>query len=177
MPSNADCARSIRTHTEWNVATHIRSACGPTSAETRSRISAAALLVNVMARICPGCAPPSASRYAIRRVSTLVLPEPAPATMSSGPPRWTTASACCGLSPSSSSAARAEGEEERVVAWGGVGFVIVPSLYGAPTTPSGRRPPARRTAGRRRRQTPRFSPIMNWSTSAEFARRAGSLRR
>ena len=62
VPSSADWARRMRTQIEWKVATHIRSACGPTSAATRSRISAAALLVNVMARICPGCAPPSASR-------------------------------------------------------------------------------------------------------------------
>ncbi len=39
----------------------------------------------------------------MRRVSTLVLPEPAPATMSSDGPRYSTASRCRGLSPSSSS--------------------------------------------------------------------------
>src|SRR6266508_2640666 len=37
----------------------------------------------------------------MRAVSTLVLPEPAPATISSGEPVCTTASRCCGLSPSS----------------------------------------------------------------------------
>ena len=62
VPSSSDCARRIRTQIEWKVATHMRSACGPTSVATRSRISAAALLVKVMARICPGCAPPSANR-------------------------------------------------------------------------------------------------------------------
>ena len=36
---------------EWKVDTHIRSATGPTSPPTRSFISAAALLVKVMARI------------------------------------------------------------------------------------------------------------------------------
>ncbi len=71
---------------------------------TRSRISAAALLVNVIARICPGCAP-WASCQAIRWVSTRVLPEPAPATMSSGDPECTTASRCWGFMPSSSAAA------------------------------------------------------------------------
>ena len=34
----------------------------PIMSATRSRISAAALLVKVMARISPGCAPPAASR-------------------------------------------------------------------------------------------------------------------
>ena len=76
----------MRTHIEWNVDTHIARARGPTSVTTRSRISAAALLVNVIARICPGPASRAASRYAIRRVSTAVLPDPAPATMSSGEP-------------------------------------------------------------------------------------------
>ena len=37
----------------------------------------------------------------MRLVSTRVLPDPAPATMSSGPPSCRTASRCCGLSPSS----------------------------------------------------------------------------
>ena len=83
----------MRTQAEWKVETHIRPARGPTSSATRRRISSAALLVKVMARICQGAASPVAIRWAIRRVSTRVLPEPAPATMSSGPPRWTTASA------------------------------------------------------------------------------------
>ena len=38
----------------------------------------------------------------MRCVSTRVLPEPAPATMSSGPSVWVTASAWTGLSPSRS---------------------------------------------------------------------------
>src|SRR5690625_6801415 len=62
-------------------------ATGPTSSWTRSRISVAALLVKVIARISPGMASPARSRCAIRRVSTRVLPEPAPATISSGLPR------------------------------------------------------------------------------------------
>ena len=37
----------------------------------------------------------------MRCASTRVLPDPAPATMSSGVPSWTTAARCCGLSPSS----------------------------------------------------------------------------
>ncbi len=72
---------------------------GPTSSATRSRISPAALFVNVMARIEPGWALRAASRYAMRRVSTRVLPDPAPATMSSGPPSCTTAARWASLSP------------------------------------------------------------------------------
>ena len=102
--TSACCMRRMRTQVEWNVATHIRCATGPTSPATRSRISAAALLVKVMARIWPGCTPRSAMRCAMRRVSTAVLPEPAPATISSGDPACSTAARCCGLSPSSRSA-------------------------------------------------------------------------
>ena len=75
----------------------------PTRASTRSFISAAALLVKVMARIEPGWALRSVISQAIRRVSTRVLPEPAPATTSSGAPAWTTAARWGSLSPSSSS--------------------------------------------------------------------------
>ena len=83
--------------------THMILARPPTSSSTRSRISAAALLVKVIARIEPGWALRSEISHAIRRVSTRVLPEPAPATTSSGAPSWTTASRCGSLSPSSSS--------------------------------------------------------------------------
>ncbi len=75
----------------------------PTSSSTRSRISAAALLVKVIARIEPGWALRSAISQAIRRVSTRVLPEPAPATTSSGGPACTTAWRWGSLRPSSSS--------------------------------------------------------------------------
>ena len=92
---------------EWKVETHIALARRPTSASTRSFISAAALLVKVIDMIPPGCTPRSASSQAMRWVSTRVLPEPAPATISSGEPAWTTASRWRGLSPSSSAAPRA----------------------------------------------------------------------
>src|SRR5919106_5997904 len=69
----------------------------PTSCSTRSRISSAALLVNVIARISPGRARPVAISHAIRWVSTRVLPEPAPAITSSGPSPWVTASRWAGL--------------------------------------------------------------------------------
>ena len=73
----------MRTHAEWNVLTQIALATGPTRSATRWRISSAALLVNVIARIAVGDTP-SSMRWAMRWVSTLVLPEPAPATTRSG---------------------------------------------------------------------------------------------
>ncbi len=91
----------MRTHAEWNVDTHIFWATGPTRAATRSFISPAALLVKVMARISNG-ETPSSIRWAMRCVSTRVLPEPAPATTSSGPSVWITASPWAGFSPSRS---------------------------------------------------------------------------
>src|SRR4051812_35996455 len=91
IPSRDDSRRRMRTQAEWNVDTHIALARGPTSEATRSFISPAALLVKVMARTAPGCTSRAASRYAIREVSTRVLPDPAPATMSSGDPSCTTA--------------------------------------------------------------------------------------
>ena len=87
---------------EWNVDTHIRCAWSPTRPATRSRISAAALLVKVIAKIWLGSTPRAPIRYAILRVSTDVFPEPAPATINSGEPMCSTAWRCCGLSPSSS---------------------------------------------------------------------------
>ena len=48
-----------------------------------------------------------ARRYAMRCVSTRVLPEPAPARMSRGPPGWATAACCSGFKPSSNCCTRA----------------------------------------------------------------------
>src|SRR3954447_15410281 len=90
----------MRTQAEWNVDTHIFWATGPTSAPTRSRISWAALLVKVMARISNGEMPRSRMRWAMRWVRTRVLPEPAPAMTRRGPSSCTTASRCTGLRPS-----------------------------------------------------------------------------
>ena len=67
---------------------------------TRSAISAAAFSVKVRARISSGRARLLAIRWAMRRVSTVVLPVPAPAMMSSGPSPWQTASVWAGDSPS-----------------------------------------------------------------------------
>ena len=50
-PGNSEAwLRRIRTQVEWNVDTHMLRARGPIRWATRSRISAAALLVKVMAR-------------------------------------------------------------------------------------------------------------------------------
>ena len=65
-PSWGASRRRMRTHIEWNVETHIALARRPTSASTRSFISAAALLVKVIDMISPGCTPRSASNQAIR---------------------------------------------------------------------------------------------------------------
>jgi hypothetical protein len=75
----------------------MRSATGPHSATRRSRISRAALLVKVTARISHGATPLSRSR-AIRCTSTRVLPVPAPASTSSGPSPCSTAARCSRLS-------------------------------------------------------------------------------
>ena len=78
----------------WKVAIHMPRVEG-TVAWILSRISAAALLVKVMAKILQGATPKSPTRWAIRWVSTRVLPEPAPANTSKGPSVHRTASRCC----------------------------------------------------------------------------------
>src|SRR5215213_3030833 len=98
--------RRMRTQALWNDDTHIRAATGPTRAATLAFISSAALLLKVIARISNGEMPRSEIRWAMRWVRTRVLPDPAPATTSSGPSPWVTASACSGLRPASSSWAR-----------------------------------------------------------------------
>ncbi|MDI2023157.1 hypothetical protein PJL18_03705 [Paenarthrobacter nicotinovorans] len=55
-PTLAASRRRIRTQEEWKVEIHMPLARAPTNASMRSRISAAALLVKVMARISPWCA-------------------------------------------------------------------------------------------------------------------------
>ncbi len=86
-PNCSASRRRMRTHAEWNVEIHMPCARSPISWPTRSRISPAALFVNVIARIWLGHASFVRSSDATRRVSTLVLPEPAPATISSAGPR------------------------------------------------------------------------------------------
>jgi hypothetical protein len=74
------------------------SARAPISLPTRSFISFAALLVKVIAAICVGLMPYSSISQAILWVMTRVLPEPAPASTSSGLSRWRTASSWAALS-------------------------------------------------------------------------------
>mgnify|MGYP003552074398 CR=1 FL=1 len=68
----------------WKVQTTTSLAARPIKPLARSRISAAALLVNVMAAIFCGGMPASMSRP-ILCVMTRVLPEPAPAKTKQGP--------------------------------------------------------------------------------------------
>jgi hypothetical protein len=75
----------------------------PRILSSRSRISRAALFVNVTARIWRGQTLRTSTRYATRWVSTRVLPEPGPARTSTGPSGASTARACWGLSPCSKS--------------------------------------------------------------------------
>ena len=65
---------------------------GPSRSASRSRISPAALLVKVTASTCQGATPRSRTRWAMRWTMTRVLPEPAPASTSSGPSPCSTAS-------------------------------------------------------------------------------------
>ena len=69
---------------EWNVEIHIVFVTSPTSSATRRRISSAALFVKVIAMMRAG-GTSSASSRAMRRVNTLVFPDPAPATTTIGP--------------------------------------------------------------------------------------------
>ena len=91
--------RSNRAQVAWKVPIHIMWAAEPSSARNRSRISPAALLLNVTARISCGQAPRSTRRW-MRLTRTRVLPEPAPASTHSGPSPWSTAACCAGLRPS-----------------------------------------------------------------------------
>src|SRR5690606_31437561 len=65
----------------------------------RSRISPAALLVKVTARIRSGPTPCSRMRWQTRVVRTRVFPEPAPASTSRGPSTCRVASSCSGFNP------------------------------------------------------------------------------
>ena len=125
----------------------MRRATPPTSAATRSFISAAALLVNVIARIENGDASRSAIRYARRCVRTRVLPDPAPAITRTGPTGSVTASRCAGLSPSRSSVMRRRGGASGATSCGSLagpsgelkrvlaGSIMTPPSYRRPPTP------------------------------------------
>ena len=83
-PSALPSSRTMRTPSEWKVQISTFFAGRPISCLARSRISAAALLVKVMAAIALGSMP-RPIRCAILCVMTRVLPEPAPASTRHGP--------------------------------------------------------------------------------------------
>src|SRR5687767_8892030 len=97
-PARGASRRRRRAEVAWKVPTQSAAeAAGPTRARIRSVISLAALLVKVKARMPEAGTPPSPRRWAIRRVSTRVLPEPAPAMTRSGPSPWVTAACWASL--------------------------------------------------------------------------------
>ena len=107
------CLRRTCKQKEWKVPTVSRSArFFPTSSATRSRISAAALLVKVIANTSSG-GTPFASRCAIRTVITRVFPVPAPASTRTGPFVVVTAWRCSALSRSRVSFKRGLRRRER----------------------------------------------------------------
>ncbi len=107
-PAISAWRRSILAPIEWKVPSHcMPSTTPPMRSPTRVFISRAALLVKVTARICQGLARPVPSRWAMRVVSTRVLPVPAPASTSTGPSVASTASRCSGFSLSSHGVPRA----------------------------------------------------------------------
>src|SRR5690242_17691030 len=89
--------RSWRRAAEWNV-----DARTPTTprAPNRVRNSPAALSVNVTAMIAFAGNAPEATCCAMRRVIVVVLPEPAPARMQTGPRTARAARRCSGFRPS-----------------------------------------------------------------------------
>jgi hypothetical protein len=83
-PSTAPSWRSMRTPSAWKVQTSTSFASRPTRLLARSRISAAALLVKVMAAM-RFASSPAWIRRPILCVITRVLPDPAPASTRQGP--------------------------------------------------------------------------------------------
>src|SRR6267143_6895269 len=106
IPSALPSRRRMRTPMAWKVPIQIAPAARLRRFSTRPRISRAALLVKVTARISPGSARPCWMSQAIRCVSTRVLPLPAPAKISNGPSSAATAARCGGFSPSRRSTPR-----------------------------------------------------------------------
>ena len=101
----------------------MRSAAGPIKAASRSFISLAALLVNVIARIWLGYAPHWLRAHAIRLVRTRVLPDPAPAAIRSAGPSYCTACDCCSLSP-----LRRYAASRRTTSWSGASGTAAPAV-------------------------------------------------
>jgi hypothetical protein len=89
--------RSCESAAEWKVRA---STPATPSRSRRERISPAALSVKVTARISSERTAPEATCQAIRRVIVVVLPEPAPARMQTGPRTASAARRCSGFRPS-----------------------------------------------------------------------------
>ena len=79
---------------------------GAPSASSRARNSPAALSVNVTARISSARNAPVATWFAIRCVIVVVLPDPAPARMQTGPRTASTARRCSEFSSTAASLGR-----------------------------------------------------------------------
>src|SRR5438105_5338634 len=94
--------RNCRSAAEWKVPA--RTPVTP-SARNRARNSPPALSVKVTAMSCVGSNAPDATWCAMRRVIVVVLPEPAPARMQTGPRTASAARRCSGFNPSRASTA------------------------------------------------------------------------
>ena len=98
-PSAAAWRRTSRCATEWNVPPSTRDDAG-TSPRARWSISRDARRVNVNSRR-RSAGTPSETSHATRAHSVVVLPVPAPARISNGPPACVAAARCSSLSSSS----------------------------------------------------------------------------
>src|SRR5690348_10970342 len=93
-PASRQCSRSSRCAMPWNVPIQSTPGGAPRICSTRPRISPAALLVKVTARMEYGEACSAWMSQAMRWVSTRVLPLPAPASTSTGTSGAETAARC-----------------------------------------------------------------------------------
>ena len=92
-PVSSSLSSSTFFANEWNVPTSMFDMSIP-NRSSRLRISPAALSVNVRHSISSELALPGPTRWRTLSVSTMVLPLPGPALMSSGPPSYSTAPLC-----------------------------------------------------------------------------------
>ena len=84
--NDSACCRMILCAMAWNVPPQIRSDPPPDPASARASMSLAARRVNVSSRIRLAGTPWAPRSQAARATSVRVLPVPAPASTSSGPP-------------------------------------------------------------------------------------------
>ena len=97
-PASRQCRRSRRWQMPWKVPIQSGADGRPSCVSMRCRISAAALLVNVTARMPCGDTPSTCTSHSTRWVSTRVLPLPAPASTSVGSSGALTACRCASFS-------------------------------------------------------------------------------